>query len=283
MTKSRGPRDKREYVRIAVDLPSNPKLAALDDPAAGWAHVTAICYAGQHFTDGMFPVLTVVRIAGVPMSIVDKLSVAGVWHLPSHTCGVCPQPVVGHAFIHDYLEHQRSASEARRLREDRRRAGELGAAARWDAEANGNRHGTSQATPIANGIAPAMTNGWQKDGNTMAEGEGEKEQETKTSSTASRSKKKPVVDDPDFAKFWDVYPRKVGKGEARKVWARVVKSGVDPALIIAGAERYRDDTMRRRKDLSYTKHPGPWLNAERWTDQLNGNDLPPAKSGWWDN
>jgi hypothetical protein len=105
-------------------------------------------------------------------------------------------------------------------------------------------------------------------------GEGKK----KTSSTASRSK----VDDPDFAKFWDIYPRKVGKGEARKAWAKVTKNGADPAEIIAGAERYRADPVRRRKDIEYTKHPGPWLNAERWTDQLNSSDLP-AQTAWWDN
>lgn len=277
-----GPRDKREYVRIAVDLPSNPKLAALDDPAAGWAHVTAICYSGQHFTDGVFPVLTVIRIAGVPASIVDKLANAGLWHLPSHSCGVCRQPHAGHAVIHDYLEHQRSAADARRLREVRRRAGQAGASARWDAEANGKSHDTGHDTGMANSMAGAMTNGWQVDGKSMAEGEVEKEEEKKTSSTASRSTRS-KADDPDFVKFWDVYPRKVGKGAARKAWAKVIKSGIDPSLIISGAERYRDDTQRKRKDIEYTKTPGPWLNDERWTDQLNGNDLSPAQTAWWEN
>jgi hypothetical protein len=106
-------------------------------------------------------------------------------------------------------------------------------------------------------------------------GEGKK----KTSSSAAR----PTGDDPDFARFWEVYPRKVGKGAARKAWAKVVKSGVDIERVIEGAVRYRDDPMRRKKDLEYTKTPGPWLNDERWTDQLNGNDLRPAVSGWWDN
>ena len=107
-------------------------------------------------------------------------------------------------------------------------------------------------------------------------GEGKK----KTSSTALRS----TADGPDFARFWDAYPRKVGKGEARKVWTKVVNAGADPDQIIAGTERYRDDPMRKRKDIEYTKHPGPWLNAERWTDQLNGNDLQVSDaSAWWNN
>lgn len=92
-----------------------------------------------------------------------------------------------------------------------------------------------------------------------------------------------VQDDPMFIRFWDAYPRKIGKGEARKVWARIVKAGVDPKTIIVGAERYRDDPQRRRKGAEFTKHPGPWLNAERWTDQLaDGDDLAPS-AGWWNN
>jgi hypothetical protein len=59
---------------------------------------------------------------------------------------------------------------------------------------------------------------------------------------------------------------------------------VDPEVVISGAQRYRDDPQRRRKDIEFTKHPGPWLNAERWTDQLNGNDLAMSDaSAWWNN
>lgn len=96
-----------------------------------------------------------------------------------------------------------------------------------------------------------------------------------SSSTAARSK----GEDVEFDRFWSVYPRKVGKGEARKVWARLRQRGVDPEELIAGAIRYRDDPKRKP---DYTKHPGPWLNAERWTDQLevSGNGAP---TGWWDN
>lgn len=175
--KAGAPSDSREFVRISVDLPTNPKLAALDNPAAGWAHVTAICYAGQHFTDGHFPVVTVVRMAGVEMSVVEDLASAGLWHLPSHDCGVCEQPKRGYAVVHDYLEHQRSAAEARSIKQSRREAGKRGAAARWDAEANGKRDGKSHADDMAN----AMANAWQADGKPMAEVEEEREKKTTSS------------------------------------------------------------------------------------------------------
>lgn len=89
-----------------------------------------------------------------------------------------------------------------------------------------------------------------------------KGKEVNTSSTAARS----TEDDPEFVRFWSVYPRKVGKGEARKAWVRLAKAGIPVADLIAGAERYRDEVARRRLSEEYIKHPGPWLNAERWTD-----------------
>lgn len=190
--KTAAPSDSREFVRIAVDLPTNPKLAALDNPAAGWAYVTALCYSAQHFTDGHFPVVTVVRMAGVPMSTVDDLVSAGLWHLPSHDCGVCEQPRHGHAIVHDYLEHQRSADEARRIREDRRRAGKLGAAARWDAKANGKRHGKRQPDAMAIDEADAMANAWQNDGTPMAEEEIEEEKKTTSSSISPAERRRDV-------------------------------------------------------------------------------------------
>jgi hypothetical protein len=131
---------------------------------------------------------------------------------------------------------------------------------------------TNQDEPLS--TSPKHSNSSEEVTQEGRGGEGKK----KTSSTATRS----PHEDPDFAKFWDAYPRKVGKGEARKAWAKVTKLGADPSRIIAGAQRYRDDPTRRRKDIEYTKHPGPWLNAERWTDQLNGSDLP-AQTAWWDN
>jgi hypothetical protein len=76
------------------------------------------------------------------------------------------------------------------------------------------------------------------------------------------------IEDRHFGRFWDAYPRKVGKGAARKAWTKAIKSGATPPDIAAGAERYRDDPKRRREDIRFTAHPATWLNAERWTDQL---------------
>jgi len=85
--------------------------------------------------------------------------------------------------------------------------------------------------------------------------------------------------DPDFAAFWDVYPRRVAKGQARKAWkTAVVKGAVDPKVIILGAERYRDDYQRQSRPIDYTKHPATWLNGECWIEQQDdAEDTPPAR------
>lgn len=70
--------------------------------------------------------------------------------------------------------------------------------------------------------------------------------------------------DPDFVRFWTAYPRKVGKPAAFRAWQAAVKRGADPEVLIAAAERYHDDPSRKQ---DYTKHPGPWLNDERYNDQ----------------
>lgn len=83
-----------------------------------------------------------------------------------------------------------------------------------------------------------------------------------------------------FDAFYAVYPRKVGKGAARKAWAAAIKRGADPAHMIAAAERYRDNPSRLPQ---YTKHPGPWLNDERYDDEPERPAIAPATNhdyGW---
>jgi hypothetical protein len=67
-----------------------------------------------------------------------------------------------------------------------------------------------------------------------------------------------------FAEFWTSYPKKAGKGQARKAWATARRRGTDPAVIIAGARRYAADPNREDE---YTKHPATWLNGECWDDE----------------
>jgi hypothetical protein len=179
------PADYREFVRVSVDLPLNPKLATIDNPAAGWAYVVSLCYCGQNLTDGSFPMTVLLRLAGVETTIAGRLVDAGLWHLPEHSCARCPEPMPGMAVVHDYLVHQRSADEAHSLRDARREAGRKGAATRWSSADDGKRHSKSDGKRNGKTVAPGVADAWQTDSNSMAEVEVEEEKKTTSSSTTS--------------------------------------------------------------------------------------------------
>ena len=70
-----------------------------------------------------------------------------------------------------------------------------------------------------------------------------------------------------FEEGWSLYPRKVGKGQARKAWIAAAKK-VDPAIIIEGLKIHLPEL--RDKPAEYQPHFATWLNGERWADQLDG-------------
>jgi hypothetical protein len=75
-------------------------------------------------------------------------------------------------------------------------------------------------------------------------------------------------DDPDWMKFWEIWPKKVSKPEARKAWAKAVKKA-PTAEILAGAEHYRILVIREKREKQHIKDPSGWLNGERWTDEVS--------------
>lgn len=75
------------------------------------------------------------------------------------------------------------------------------------------------------------------------------------------------VEDP-FDRFWQHYPRKVSKVAARRRWATIIKSGVDPEAVIAGAAAFAAFTKADQTEPRFIKHPDVWLNKGCWEDEL---------------
>ena len=65
----------------------------------------------------------------------------------------------------------------------------------------------------------------------------------------------------DFERWWKAYPHKVGKGSARKAYAKARKI-VDAETLIEGVARYR---AVKPSDRPWC-NPATWLNGERWLD-----------------
>lgn len=69
-----------------------------------------------------------------------------------------------------------------------------------------------------------------------------------------------------FAKFWQAYPRKTGKGQAIKAWP-----GDDLIEPILAALAWQVPTWR---DPQYIKHPATWLRARCWEDERQERPAP---------
>lgn len=85
-------------------------------------------------------------------------------------------------------------------------------------------------------------------------------------SAVSRAGRGSVCDDPDFEKFWQAYPRKIGKGQARRAWATALKKTKADHIISAISCQKFDPCER------FQPHPATWLNGERWLDEQAQGD-----------
>jgi hypothetical protein len=68
----------------------------------------------------------------------------------------------------------------------------------------------------------------------------------------------------EFDEWYARYPKKVGKGAARKAFI-VARKKVSQTELIAGSVRYAAE--RQDQDMQFTKAPASWLNGEHWADE----------------
>lgn len=85
-----------------------------------------------------------------------------------------------------------------------------------------------------------------------------------------KKQEKPKEEYPEgFKKFWEVYPRKVGKGEAFKKYKTRTKAGWKPDELYEAAVNYAAKVTRERTEIQYIKHPATFLSdTEPFTDFL---------------
>lgn len=71
-----------------------------------------------------------------------------------------------------------------------------------------------------------------------------------------------------FERFWELYPRKIGKGAARTAFEKACKKE-NPETILRVTEYYANKADL--PDLQFIPHPSTWLNQERWNDDLDAS------------
>ena len=68
----------------------------------------------------------------------------------------------------------------------------------------------------------------------------------------------------EFNTFWEIYPRKLGKGEAKGAFVKAVdKFGAD--VVLEGATRFASDP--NLPSPQFIPRAATWLNQERWDDE----------------
>lgn len=67
-----------------------------------------------------------------------------------------------------------------------------------------------------------------------------------------------------FDSWWQIYPRRIGKGAARKAYARALTL-TDEDTLWWGVKAY--SAASEGEDPRYMKHPATWLNQECWDDE----------------
>lgn len=227
--------DKRAFAKFDVGYLDNPKMMDILDASCSaiLMHFASVLYCAQHLTDGVVASKAMQRKTGGTDDDVNLLIEKGLWHEPGHDCDSCAQPPAGKVYVHDFLEHNREAAEAKRVSKKRSDAAKV----RWDRQKE-----DMQIALQANDVCNA---------------ERERERENNTPSKSSS-------DSAEFETFWAEYPRKVGKIAAQKAFTKALN--VAPLDQITQALAVLRQDMRG-KDPRFIPHPATWLNEGRWDDE----------------
>lgn len=128
-------KDGRAWAALDLGYFDNAKVVDLmdDHSNAVSMHIASILHCAQHLTDGHVSPKLMMRKIGGDQGDVAALVESGMWHEAGHDCTDCPQPEQGRVYVHDFLKHNRSKSEAERKSNSARKA----AKARWEGSEDG--------------------------------------------------------------------------------------------------------------------------------------------------
>ena len=106
----------------------------------------------------------------------------------------------------------------------------------------------------------------------------DKESRIKKENTSpiSPSKGDVTVDKPDlmqerFEQFWKLYPKKVGKGDARKKFLKLKPNQKLFDQILSAVEAAKKTEQWTKNNGQFVPNPATWLNQSRWEDDYSGS------------
>lgn len=88
-------------------------------------------------------------------------------------------------------------------------------------------------------------------------------------------KKSPQTFPSDFLKFWQAYPKKIGKKAAYKAW-KAASPRPPTSDILTAIDRAKRSEQWQKDDGQYIPNPATWLNQGRWDDEVDIVDTSPV-------
>lgn len=94
-------------------------------------------------------------------------------------------------------------------------------------------------------------------------------QDTKNKAIKKQNKELNELQEKQFDKFWQAYPRKVSKKQAQKSWKKINPSLELFEKILKALEMVKQTEQWKKDNGKFIPYPATWLNQERWTDEIN--------------
>lgn len=255
-------KDQRGWAPVDIGYLDNPKMLDVLDASstATLMHLASILYCAQHLTDGHLSPGIARRKVGASRDDDRLLIDAGLWHEPGHGCDACPDPDPGKVYIHNFLEHNRTAAKTKRVSERRSEA----AKARWARE-------KGDATVMQSALQDAQQSAMQNGDVCNAE----RERERKRDSSAPKR-----VETPEgFDAWWAQWPKKVAKAAALKAYKTALKK-TDALTLGQAAAAFITAEQRKGTAIEYIPNASTWLNQERWEDDTSTPAAMTPKQEW---
>lgn len=226
------------WFKVDDHLHSHRKAMRAGTEAMGlW--VLAGSWSGAEESDGWVPSYVLTRLAGPGAeALADQLVSAGLWHADT------VDSEDGYRF-HEWETYQPMRAQLEAKREDARERMRRARSQGGSQSVRANSEGTSRAV-------------------------------TPTRPDPTRPKKD--IPSPDgeaaFAAWWDEYPRKVGKDDAARKYAKALAKVGDPQVLLDGLRNSKAGWRAEERTMSLLPHAATWLHQGRWADEVPLPDMP---------
>lgn len=234
------------WFKVDDSFNQHPKVLAAGIGAVGlWT--LAGSWSSANLTNGFVPDHVLARLTADGPALAQELALVGLW---KRTRG-------GYLF-HDWADYNPNSEAVKRERDEaRKRMRNLRKKRRSNPESPDQTANCSAEHDPNVRANLSERSADVRDPVPVPEGSSNEE-------PSSPPKRRGGRTDPDFEKFYEIYPKHTGRLAAEAAWKKAIRRA-PPATIIAGAERYAAE--RAGQEAQFTKGPAPWLNQGCWDDE----------------